>query len=63
MFREEGQYAVALQNAVGDGAPPFVAELDLVLVEPDFVPALFQVGLDAADQFLVAVVAVAEEDS
>ena len=38
MFREEGQHAVALQNAVGDGTPPFVAELDLGLVEPDVVP-------------------------
>ena len=42
MLREEGQHAVALQNAVGDGAPPFVAELDLGLVEPDIVAALFR---------------------
>src|ERR1051325_228058 len=63
IFREEGQDAVALQNAVGDRVPPFVAELDLVLVEPDIVSALLQVGLDAADQLLVAVVAIAEEDA
>jgi hypothetical protein len=63
MLREEGQDAVALQNAVGDGAPPFVTELDLALVEPDVVPALFQISLDAADEFLVAVVAVTEKDA
>ncbi len=63
MLREEGQDAVAAGDAIGDGAPPFVAELDLGLVEPDIVPALFQIGLDAADEFLVGVVAVAEEDS
>ena len=62
MLREERQHAVALQNAVGDGAPPFVAELDLALVEPDIVTAFFQVGLDAAHQLLIAVVAIAEED-
>ena len=63
MVREEGQHAVALQNAIGDGAPPFVSELDLGLVEPDIVSALFQVGFDAADPFLVGVVAVTQEDA
>lgn len=63
MFREKGQDAVALQNAVGNGAPPLVAELDLVLVEPDIVSALCQVGFDAADKLFVAVVAIAEEDA
>ena len=53
IFREEGQHSVALQNAVGDGAVPHVAELDLVLVEPDILSALFQVGLDAAGQTLL----------
>ena len=63
MFREEGDEFVAAGDALGNGAPPVVAKLDLALVEPDIVPALFQVGLDAADEFLARVVAVAEEDS
>ena len=63
MSREEGPSAVAARDAVGDRSPPVSAGSDLVLVEPDIVPALFQVGLDAADQFLVGIVAVAEEDA
>lgn len=47
VLREEGQHAAALQNTVGDGVPPIVAKLDLALIEPDIVAALFQVGLDA----------------
>ena len=43
MFREEGENAVAAGDAVGDGAPPVVAGFDLALVEPDIVPALFQI--------------------
>ena len=63
MFREEGDEFVAARDAFGDGPPPVIAELDLAFVEPDIVPALFQIGFDACDQFLVGVVAVAEEDS
>ena len=48
VFREEGRDAVALRSPVGEGAPPVVAELDLVLVEPDIVAWRFQVGLEEA---------------
>jgi hypothetical protein len=54
---------MAVEDAVGDGAPPVVAGLDFVLVEPDIVAAMFQIGVDATDKFLVGVVAVAEEDA
>jgi hypothetical protein len=63
MLREEGQHAVAAGDAVGDISPPIVAGLDLVLVEPDIVSTFFEVGLDVADEFLVGVVAIAEEDA
>lgn len=63
MFGKEGKNTQAFQSSVGDLASPVVAEFDLVLVEPDVVPALFQIGLDAADEFLIGVVAVAEEDA
>ena len=63
MFREEGKEAVALRNAGRDGAPPVVAEGDVVFVKPDIVAALFQVSVDAADEFFVGVVSVAEEDA
>ena len=43
--------------------PPFVAEFDLGLVEPDIVAAFFQISVNAADEFLVGIVAVAEEDA
>lgn len=34
-----------------------------MFVKPDIVAALFQVGVDAADEFFVGVVSVAEEDA
>jgi hypothetical protein len=40
-----------------------VPALDLALVEPDIMPAFFQVGFDAADKLFVAIVAVAEENA
>ncbi len=54
---------MAAGDPVGDLAPPVVAELDLVLVKPDIVPTHFEVGLDTLDEFLIGVVAVAEEDT
>ena len=50
-------------DAVGARTPPVIARLDLVLVEPDIVPALFQVDFDDADQHFVSVVPVAEKDA
>ena len=63
MLGEERNELVAARDAFRDGAPPVVAELDLALVEPDGVPALFQVGLDATHELFVAVVPVAQKDS
>ena len=63
MFREEGDEFVAVCEAFRDGAPPVVAEFDLALVEPDIVAALFEVGLDAADEIFVGIAAVAEENA
>lgn len=63
MLREERQHPLARQNAVRDRPPPVVAGLDLVLVEPDIVAALFQISVNAAGQFFVRVLAVAEEDA
>lgn len=62
MFGEEGDELVAPRDSFRDRASPVVARLDLALVEPDVVPALFEVGFDTEDQLLVGVVAVAEED-
>ena len=63
VFREEGNELVAAGDAVGDPLPPVVACLDLILVEPDIVPAHFEIALDAMDEFLVLVVPVAEEEA
>ena len=63
ILREEGDELVAVCYSVRDGAPPLIAELDLVLVEPDIVPALFQIGLNKSDQLFIIVVAIAEEDA
>ena len=63
MFREEGDEFVAARDPFRDGAPPVVAEFDLALIEPDIVSAFFKVGLNEADEILVAVVTVTEEDA
>ena len=62
MFREEGDELVAPGYTFRDGMAPVIARLNLALVEANIVAALFKVGLDAADQFLVGIVAVAEEN-
>ena len=54
---------VALDDPFSDFASPVVAELNLALVEPDIMPAPFQVGLNTKHQFFVAVMAIAEENA
>lgn len=63
MLREEGDNPLTVQDLIGDRAPPVVAGLDFGLVEPDIVPALFQVSLDASDEFLIGGAAVAQENA
>jgi len=63
MLREEGDELVTAGDAVGDPFLPVVARLDLVLIEPDIVPALLQVGFDATNQLFVLIVAVTEEEA
>jgi hypothetical protein len=62
ILRKERHELVAARDALRDRAPPVVSEFDLALVEPDIVPTHFQVGLDAADELFVAIVAIAEEN-
>jgi len=62
MSRKKGNDTLAVQNAIGNRAPPIVSELDLALVEPDFVSTLLQVGLDALHKFFVGIVSVAQKD-
>ena len=57
------RFCHVLVVALSDSVPPVVARLDAGLVKPDIMAALLQVGMDAADQFLACVVAVAEEDA
>ena len=52
-----------MKDAVGDGAPPVIPNLDVHLVKPDIMPAPLQVGFDEANQFLVRIVSVAKEDA
>jgi hypothetical protein len=63
MFREEGEELLAARDAFGDGASPVVAEFDFALVEPDIVPALFEVELDAGRQLFFGVMPVTKEEA
>lgn len=63
MLGKKRKETVAMENAVSNGPSPVVTRTDVILVEPDVVPALFEVGLDAPDQFLIGVMPVAEENA
>jgi len=62
-FERNETITMAVQNAVDDRASPIVAEFDFAPFEPYIAPSSLQIGLDAADEFLVRVMTVAEKDA
>lgn len=54
---------MAGRDPLRDLSPPIVAEVDIVLIEPDVVAPLFQVALDAPNEFLIGVMAVAKKNA
>ena len=62
VFGEKGQSQIAIVNALGDLAAPIVPCVDLFIIDPHGVAALFQIRFKTIDKFFVVVVTVTEED-
>ena len=50
-------------NATGDRPFPIVPGADLLVIDPDLVPPVFQVRLETIHQFAVRIVAIGEENA
>ena len=50
-------------NATGDGPFPIVPRADLLVIDPDLVPPVFQVRLEPIHQFTVRIVTIGEENA